>query len=152
MKLRANPGQVVLIAHSLGCLAVAWWATLADRDLQKKIAGALLVAPPDVESIDAKPVIQRFAPAPRIVFSFPAILIASSDDPYATLDRSRLIARRWGAEFHDAGPLGHINADSQLGDWPEGQSVLDRLLSQKKSPKRESVQSPEGGRPRLLGH
>jgi hypothetical protein len=44
---------VVLVAHSLGCLAVAWWAEyerLANglrADLP--VIGALLVAPPDVE-------------------------------------------------------------------------------------------------------
>jgi predicted alpha/beta hydrolase family esterase len=28
----------------------------------------------------------------------------------------------------DLGAAGHINADSSLGDWPEGQALLQTLL------------------------
>lgn len=34
----------------------------------------------------------------------------------------------WGSELHDAGSLGHINADSGLGRWPEGLGLLGTLL------------------------
>ncbi len=118
---------VVLVGHSLGCLAIAWWAALADQERLAQIAGALLVAPPDVERDHAKDVLQRFAPAPKVEFPFRALLVASRDDPYATPERSRIFARRWGAEFVDAGFLGHINSDSFLGDWPDGQRLLDQL-------------------------
>ena len=36
----------VLVAHSLGCLAVAHWA-LRTHDASERVAGAFLVAPPD---------------------------------------------------------------------------------------------------------
>jgi uncharacterized protein len=145
---------IILVAHSLGCLAVTWWAALTEAEDQSKVIGALLVAPPDVEDPGAKPVIQRFAPAPRTSLRFSASVIASSDDPYATIERSRLFARRWGAAFVDAGPIGHINADSQLGQWPEGQRLLDRLLleSMFKTDGRHLVRPPQDGRPRLRGH
>jgi uncharacterized protein len=39
---------VVLAAHSLGCLAVAWWARFEGAQLANVIRGALLVAPPQV--------------------------------------------------------------------------------------------------------
>ena len=119
---------VVLVAHSLGCLAVAWWAALADQERLAQIAGALLVAPPDVEAPEAKDVVRRFAPAPRVEFPFRAMLVASRDDPCASIERSEVFARRWGAEFVDAGYLGHINSDSFLGDWPQGLSLLESLL------------------------
>ena len=34
----------------------------------------------------------------------------------------------WGSEFVDVGGLGHINADSNLRDWPQGQSLLRKLM------------------------
>lgn len=118
---------VVLVAHSLGCLAVAWWAALASADRCGQVAGALLVAPPDVERVDAHPILQRFAPVPRVTLPFPAIVVASVDDPYATIERSYAFAIRWGTEFREVGALGHINAESGIGAWPEGQAMLAAL-------------------------
>lgn len=127
MAIRQHDGPVVLVAHSLGCLAVAWWASLTEAPC-KPVIGALLVAPPDVERGDARDVLQRFAPAPRVTLPFPSILVASRDDSYISFEAGRALARRWGADFHDAGAIGHINADSFLGDWEEGQKLVDRLL------------------------
>lgn len=42
-------GDVVLVAHSLGCLAVAWWAS-SRADSARRVQGAMLVAPPDLGS------------------------------------------------------------------------------------------------------
>jgi hypothetical protein len=38
-------------------------------------------------------------------------------------------AGRWGSEFVNVGALGHINADSGLGDWRLGLSLLRRLAA-----------------------
>ncbi|WP_116969554.1 alpha/beta hydrolase [Blastomonas sp. UPD001] len=43
-------------------------------------------------------------------------------------DRAYRLASFWGADHVDAGRAGHINADSDLGDWPFGQRLLARLL------------------------
>jgi predicted alpha/beta hydrolase family esterase len=40
-----------------------------------------------------------------------------------------VFAEAWGAEYHVIGAKGHINADSGLGDWPEGQAWLDELIA-----------------------
>lgn len=149
---KARP--IILVAHSLGCLAVAWWAALTEPKEQENVVGALLVAPPDVEHTRAHPLVQRFAPAPRTTFKFPSIVVASSDDNYATIERSRVFASRWGAQFVDAGPLGHINADSMLGEWPEGQELLARLIGQSTAPisHGRTARPSDDGRPRLRGH
>jgi predicted alpha/beta hydrolase family esterase len=34
------------------------------------------------------------------------------------------MAADWGASVVMAGPRGHLNADSGLGDWPEGRELL----------------------------
>lgn len=52
---------VLLIAHSLGCLISA----ALPVPLRAKVAGALLVAPADVERPDAPDCLRGFAPIPR---------------------------------------------------------------------------------------
>jgi hypothetical protein len=38
------------------------------------------------------------------------------------------MARIWGSRLIDAGPMGHINAESEIGDWPYGQFLLGKLI------------------------
>jgi predicted alpha/beta hydrolase family esterase len=119
-------GPVVLVAHSLGCIATACWALSHAPD--DRVIGALLVAPCDSEAPDASGRLNRFAPLPWARLPFPALVVASSNDPYATLDRSQAMATAWGATFVDVGAQGHINAKSNLGLWPEGQAILADFL------------------------
>jgi predicted alpha/beta hydrolase family esterase len=121
---------VVAVAHSLGCAliahAVSRWPSLVDRTLR----AALLVAPADVDSqAHTPPETRGFAPIPRARLPFPATVIASRDDPYVAIDRARAFAATWGAQFVDAGALGHINAASGLGDWPAGRDHHASLLA-----------------------
>lgn len=120
---------VVLVAHSLGCLVVAWWSVLAGTDRWPQVLGAMLVAPPDVEQASNQPEIRRFAPFPRCRLPFPTVVVASENDPYCSITRARFMATRWGASFVNVGALGHINAASALGTWLPGQNILDRLKS-----------------------
>ncbi len=119
-------GCPLLVAHSLGCLAVVWWAGIAG-DLAAKVAGALLVAPPDVDRAGADERLRRFAPTPRRPMPFPAIVAASRNDPYTSFRRAREMAAGWSARLYDAGDAGHINAASGLGSWSEGQRLVDEL-------------------------
>lgn len=117
-------GAAVLVAHSLGCHAVALWAA-GDPDAAARVRGALLVAPPDVERSDDVRVARfpfRAAPLP-----FRSLLVASRDDPWSSFARSRRMADAWGAQLIDAGPAGHLNADSGLGGWEEGQRLAEAL-------------------------
>ncbi len=121
--LEQAEGRVVLVAHSLACLLTAHWA--ARHGGTGRIAGALLVAPPDPEG----PAFPREASAgfrdlPLAVFPFPALVLASSNDPYASPAFAQDFAQARGAGFLDIGPCGHINAESGLGDWEEGQRLL----------------------------
>lgn len=119
---------VILAAHSLGCLAVAWWAALATQTYGWPVAGALLVAPCDVDAMVDQPELSGFAPAPRIGLPFPSIVVASTDDPWCSLDRAHTLAVDWGSHFVVAGAHGHLNADSRLGWWAEGQELLERVI------------------------
>jgi predicted alpha/beta hydrolase family esterase len=116
---------VVLAAHSLGAILTVHFAARARPG---QIAGALLVAPADVEDCRCTPDETRsFAPVPQQRLGFPATLVASRDDPYVAFERATQFARAWGAELHDAGAVGHINADSGLGSWTAGQRLLEAL-------------------------
>ncbi|MBK1839585.1 serine hydrolase family protein [Azospirillum sp. YIM B02556] len=127
--VREAPGPVVLVAHSLACILVARWAVATDS--AGKVATALLVAPPDVEAPDLVPVeAQRFAPVPTDPLPFPAVVVGSRNDPYCTAARACGFAALWGADFIDAGEVGHINGASGHGPWPMGETLLKDLLAQ----------------------
>lgn len=127
--IREARRPVVLAAHSLGCVAVAWWAAFAGRLPDNRVIGALLVAPADVDEPGTSERITPFAPMPLRRLPFPSLLVASRDDPWMRFDRARDLARHWGSRLVDAGELGHINADSDLADWPEGQALLTQLTA-----------------------
>ena len=115
----------IVVAHSLGCVVVAH-GVRQRPDL--KVQCALLVAPPDVDNRDhIEDILRDFAPMPLDRFPFRTVLVASRNDPYVKLERARSFAMEWGAEFVDLGAQGHINADSRLGDWPEGLAIFNRL-------------------------
>jgi predicted alpha/beta hydrolase family esterase len=57
----------------------------------------------------------------------PSVVIGSADDPWMAAERASYWAREWGCGFVNAGALGHINADSGLGDWPQGLAHLALL-------------------------
>ena len=126
--IAAHSGPVVIVAHSLGCLAVAAWATLAQLDPKRAIA-AMLVAPCDPGQESACEQIRRFGLIAKSRLPISSVLVASADDPYATFSRSSSFAALWGSRLVDAGEVGHINAKSNLGSWQWGQTILDQLIA-----------------------
>ncbi len=111
----------VLIAHSIGCL-------LAVR-ARKNVLGALLVGPADVERLDAPAAVRGFAPIPLGKLPFPAVVVASTTDPFLSMSRAVELASAWGAELVDVGDKGHLNTASNLGTWSGGRALLNRLLA-----------------------
>jgi uncharacterized protein len=120
-----NGGPLLLAAHSLGCHAVLWWA-LDRASTVGAVAGALLVAPPDAAT-SADPRVCRFATRAPAPLPFPAIVVASGDDPWSTPDRSARWADALAARFVHLGDCGHLNAASGLGGWAEGLELLERV-------------------------
>ncbi|WP_051228657.1 RBBP9/YdeN family alpha/beta hydrolase [Pleomorphomonas oryzae] len=117
----------ILVGHSLGAILIAH---LASRYPDLLIAGALLVAPADVDNqADTVPAVASFAPIPTGPLGFPAIVVGSRNDPWMPSARARILARMWEAEYVDAGHAGHINAMTDLGAWPEGQKLLARVTA-----------------------
>lgn len=118
-----DPSIVVLIAHSLGCSTIAHWSI----QYKKKIKGALLVAPSDVEAQQYDFPAKGFSPIPKEKINFKTIVVASEDDPWVSLDRAKYFAGNWGSEFINIGKAGHINAASGHYKWKEGLNILKRL-------------------------
>ncbi|HLP05475.1 MAG TPA: alpha/beta fold hydrolase [Paludibacter sp.] len=118
-----DPESVVLVAHSLGCLTVAEWVKRYNR----KIKAALLVAPPDTDVINKKVRGKLFTESPTQRIPFPTTLVASTNDPWASIEKAEFYARQWGSEFINIGDAGHINAQSGLGEWKQGLEILSKL-------------------------
>jgi len=117
---------VYLVAHSLGCIQVAAWANISTQ--VHKVKAALLVAPSDVEAQPMKEVFNSWRPISLKKMPFQSTLLSSQNDPYCTNERAQFFAKAWGCEWINAGPKGHLNADSLLGDWPEGHAFLNELM------------------------
>ncbi len=117
----AQPGPVVVAAHSLGCITTVHLppAVLA------RVAGALLVAPADPER---RGVLADFAPVPHQPLPFRSVLVASDNDPYCPVRLAGAYARAWGSDFVRLPNAGHINIESGHGDWPLGLALLQSLV------------------------
>lgn len=118
-----DPGNVILVAHSLGCHAVAEWVKKYNR----RIRAALLVAPPDAELVNAR-IKSNLIETERIIrFPFKSTVVASSSDPWISIEKASFYARNWGGEFINIGDAGHINSLSGHGEWEQGYDILKNL-------------------------
>ncbi len=113
--------DTVLVAHSLGSVTAVEWL------LQGKcpfVRGAFLVAPADADSVE---IIRDFAPVPLQRLPVPSMVVASENDPYVSMERACRFAESWGASLENVGALGHINAQTDLGEWPAGRALLEKF-------------------------
>ncbi len=123
--IQATSGQVVLVAHSLGCITVARWAREHDAE---RVAGALLVAPADVERPGCPRALRNFAPVPRGRLPFPSLVVGSSNDPAASAGRAAAMASDWAGRFVLLTDVGHINVESGHHRWDEGRRMLEKWV------------------------
>ncbi len=144
---------LVLVGHSLGVITIAHAAEKLAR-LPAMPVGAFLVAPADVDNASGWPVTAGqafhasanggsdvegdcaqasgdgggFAPVPMQLLPFPSVLIASSTDPYCSLDRAKQMAEAWGSALIESGDAGHLNVASGHGPWPDGLFAFGAFL------------------------
>jgi predicted alpha/beta hydrolase family esterase len=127
---RKVQGAVVLAAHSAGVMIAVHWA----RRHSPRLHGALLAAPADLETslpagypgLDAL-ASNSWLPIPREKLPFPAIVVASTNDPLASLERVEGFARAWGARLVNAGAVGHLNPAAGFGEWKLGDVLVSEL-------------------------
>jgi uncharacterized protein len=120
-------GGVMMVAHSLGCHLVSAWAALSKNT--HLVRGALLVAPPDGVRENFPHELKSWRPPVLQALPFPSICVISSNDPFCELQPGREMAQAWGSRLVELEGQGHINAESGLGDWPQGQALLRELMN-----------------------
>lgn len=128
-QIAADPRPAILIAHSLGCVTVAHWAAQAPVASLRRVQGALLVAPADVQRPNCPEALRNFAPIPRHLLPFPSQLVGSDNDSAASAARAIELAREWGSEAAILSGAGHINVKSGHQRWEQGFAYLFRLQS-----------------------
>jgi predicted alpha/beta hydrolase family esterase len=132
------PGAL-LVGHSLGCALIAH---VAAQRPDLTVAGALLVAPADVDRAGGvSPHVGELAPMPVERLSFRTVVVASANDHYMTAERARILAGAWGARFVNVGPCGHINVPSGFGPWQVGERILNELMHECRASARERASS-----------
>jgi predicted alpha/beta hydrolase family esterase len=117
--LRISTQPALIVAHSFGCLTTVHCAASTAPN----ILGALLVAPADPRKFGISEILRK------VKLPFASIMISSTNDPWMKSRCASYWASVWGSEFVNAGALGHINAESNLGDWRLGLSKLQCLAA-----------------------
>lgn len=116
----------ILVAHSLAVSLVMHWLS---QNYNPNIIGAMFVAPADVDSPEHTPdFLRNFAPIPTSKLPFPSVVIGSENDTYMSIERGKELAENWGSDFVNIGKKGHINSDSNLQYWEDGQVFLEQLI------------------------
>jgi uncharacterized protein len=123
--LKTDKKDIVLIAHSLGCHLVAAWAALSKQT--HRIQGALLVAPPDGIREQFPQELKSWRPPVLQKLPFPSICVISSNDPFCDLAPGQAMAAAWGSRCIALEGIGHINAESGLGEWSQGRAWVEEL-------------------------
>jgi uncharacterized protein len=129
--VRDSSRPVVFVAHSLGNILVAQAVpSLRRASLIERVKGAYFVAVPTGHALaELAAVDPAFAAIPRDPLPFPSVLVASSNDPFSTLEDAADISAAWGSKLIEAGEQGHINTASGHGPWPEGMMSFAGFLS-----------------------
>jgi predicted alpha/beta hydrolase family esterase len=122
---RHRSSEVVLVAHSLGCLAAASWL----RRHQPGVRGAFLVAAPDPAGPGFPAAASTFATPDPMPLPVPGLLISSDDDPYCTPQAALTMADIWGIGHVSIGRAGHVNTASGHGAWDSGQALLSAFTA-----------------------
>jgi predicted alpha/beta hydrolase family esterase len=115
----------IIVGHSLGCLLAAHWAAQSDRSVH----ATLLVAVPDPAGPNFPRDASGFAPIPPSLGRRRVTIVSSADDPYSSAAFTASLVHAWDAGHVALGPRGHINAESGLGDWPEGWAIVEAWRS-----------------------
>lgn len=118
-----NMNDVILVAHSLGCHAVAQWA----KRYNKTPRAALLVAPPSVENVREKINQNLLSGNALQKLAFENLLVTSNNDPWIDVETAKVYAQKWGSSFLNIGNAGHINQLSGYGEWPLVLQLLAQL-------------------------
>ena len=106
----------IVICHSLA--NTLWFHICNDNDVQiEPVEKLFLVAPPSLKcKIDE---LKSFFPLqlPTNLDAKETLLVASSNDPYISLDEIKTIQEKLAINTKILNDAGHINSDSGYGEW-----------------------------------
>ncbi|WP_206604036.1 RBBP9/YdeN family alpha/beta hydrolase [Chimaeribacter californicus] len=129
-------GEVMLIGHSCGAVAITQWAahSSAMNNAGLNIKGALLVAPADVDAPDALEAIRVQRPLSLAPLPFPSMLVASDNDEHLSLTRANQLATAWGSELIIIRGGGHLHSAAGYGEWPLCEVLINQLSGNQLQP------------------
>lgn len=105
----------IVLCHSL---ANTLWFHLCHEGEIAPVEALFLVAPPrltcEIETI------KSFFPVtpPKALFADKVQLVTSTTDPYMTTEEAQALQSALDVPMHVLENAGHINADSNYGEWP----------------------------------
>lgn len=105
----------LVICHSL---ANTLWFHLCNEGEIEPVKRLLMVAPPRMDlELDT---IKTFFPVepPKALFANEVMLVTSDNDPYMNTVEAAALQKALGVEMKVLENAGHINADSNFGEWP----------------------------------
>lgn len=115
----------IVVCHSLANLL---WFHLCNDESIEEVQKLYLVAPPSLEHTIEE--LKSFFPvvAPENLYAKEALLIASTNDPYMTLDEANTLQKKLNTQMEVLKDAGHINSDSGYGKW---EWILEEIKQQK---------------------
>ena len=123
-QLRALPGELTVIAHSLAC--ILWLHHCAEPvHAGASVARVLLVAPPSLAG--APPSLHPFFPVPLqpgavVAAAAETRLVCAPDDPYCPEYAAALYGEPLGIPVEVLPGAGHINPEAGYGPWPAAEA------------------------------
>lgn len=131
---RAIHEPFIIIAHSLGGALFLDWAA---KNKHAHLMAAFLVALPDSQSAAFPSNAVGFSTQALRPLSTPIRLVMSENDPYANADFIQQVGAQLNLEVMSVGTLGHINAESNIGQWPKGwqwlHEFVERVMTERAS-------------------
>ena len=116
--------DAVFIAHSLGCHLIL----KSLPRISNQVKGIFLVAPPDLKSPLLGKGFPDFDGFSNAIIDVPGYLVYSENDPYASKEYFEMLIRKTGLQPFNIGHLGHVNSDSNIGDWEEGYTLFKQFF------------------------
>lgn len=68
-----------------------------------------------------------FSSMPKTKINFKTIVVASTNDPWVSIERAKYFADQWESDFINIGNAGHINTASGHYQWHDGLKILKML-------------------------
>jgi len=105
----------VVICHSM---ANTLWLHLCEEGEIAEVKRLLMVAPPRLD-LDLDTIKTFFpAPVPKDLYAKEVLMVTSTNDPYLSQDEAHALQQALEVPMKVLQDAGHINADSNYGEWP----------------------------------